>query len=96
MDVIRDERLLENVRENSEYLFAELRKMLPIEEVRGLGYLVGIKFSSGTAKSVQQGLLEKKIITGLSEDPDVLRLLPPLTLRRPEIDLFLDELSGIA
>jgi acetylornithine/N-succinyldiaminopimelate aminotransferase len=96
VDVIRDERLLENVRESSEYLFAELRKLLLVEEVRGLGYLVGIKFSSGTAKSVQQGLLEKKIITGLSEDPDVLRLLPPLTLRRPEIDLFLDELSGIA
>ena len=96
VDVIRDERLLENVRENSEYLLVELRKMLLVEEVRGLGYLIGIKFPSDTAKSVQQGLLEKKIITGLSEVPDVLRLLPPLTLRRPEIDLFLDELSGIA
>lgn len=96
VDVIRDEGLLENVRENSDYLFAELRKMLLVEEVRGLGYLVGIKFRDGTAKSVQQGLLEKKIITGLSEDPDVLRLLPPLTLRRPEIDLFLDGLSGIS
>ena len=96
VDVIRDERLLENVRENSEYLFAELRKMLLVEEVRGLGYLVGIRFAGGNAKPVQQALLEKKIITGLSEDPSVLRLLPPLTLRRPEIDLFLDELSRIA
>lgn len=96
VDVIRDEKLIENVRENSEYLIAELRKMLLVEEVRGLGYLIGIKFPSGTAKSVQQELLERKIITGLSEDPDVLRLLPPLTLRRAEIDLFLDALSGIA
>jgi acetylornithine/succinyldiaminopimelate/putrescine aminotransferase len=95
VDVIRDERLLENVRENSEYLFAELRRMLLVEQVRGVGYLIGIKFPIGTAKSVQQALLEKKIITGLSDDPDVLRLLPPLTLRRPEIDLFLDALSGI-
>ena len=96
VDVIRDERLLENVRENSEYLLAELKKMVKlVEEVRGLGYLIGIKFPSGTAKSVQQSLLEKKIITGLSDDPDVLRLLPPLTLQRPEIDLFLDALSGI-
>ena len=95
VDVIRDEGLLENVRANSEYLFAELSKMLLVEEVRGLGYLIGIKFPGGTAKSVQQALLDKKIITGLSEDPSVLRLLPPLTLRRPEIDLFLDELSGM-
>jgi acetylornithine/succinyldiaminopimelate/putrescine aminotransferase len=96
VDVIRDERLLENVRENSEYLFAELRKMVKlVEESRGLGYLIGIKFPSGAAKSVQQALLGKKIITGLSDDPDVVRLLPPLTLRRPEIDLFLDELSKV-
>jgi len=96
VDVIRDEGLLENVRENSKYLFAELRKMVKlVEEVRGLGFLVGIKFPSGTAKSVQQGLLERKIVTGLSDDPDVLRLLPPLTLRRPEIDFFLDALAGV-
>ena len=96
VDVIVDERLLENVRENSEYLFAELSRMMLVEEVRGLGYLIGIKFPEGTAKPVQQALLEKKIITGLSEDPSVLRLLPPLTLRKPEIDLFLDELGRIA
>ena len=96
VDVIRDERLLENVRDNSEYLFGELKKMLFIEEARGLGYLIGMRFPGGTAKSVQQALLDAKIITGLSEDPSVLRLLPPLTLRRPEIDLFLDELSRIA
>ena len=96
VDVMRDEGLLENVRENSEYLFAELKKMLLVEEVRGLGYLVGIKFPGGSAKPVQQALLDRKIITGLSDDPSVLRLLPALTLKRTEIDLFLDELSGIA
>jgi len=93
VDVISEEGLLENVRENSEYLFAELRKMPSVEEVRGLGYLIGIKF--GSAKFVQRALLDRKIITGLSDDPSVLRLLPPLTLRRPEIDLFLEELRGI-
>jgi len=95
VNVIRDERLLQNVRDNSDYLFAELARLPAVEEVRGLGYLVGIKFKSGSAKPYQQGLLERKIITGLADDPSVLRLLPPLTLRRPEIDLFLTELSGI-
>ncbi len=96
IDVILDERLLENVRANSEYLFAKLRELPSVEETRGLGYLIGIKFKSGNAKPFQQGLLERKIITGLADDISVLRLLPPLTLRRPEIDLFLDELSAIS
>lgn len=95
VDVISDENLLENVRKNSEYLFGELRKLPQVEEVRGLGYLVGIKFAAGKAKPVQQSLLERKIITGLSDDPSVLRLLPPLTLKQAEIDIFLGELAAI-
>lgn len=95
VDVIRDERLLENVRVNSDYLFAELSKLDTVEEVRGLGYLIGIKFKGESAKPYQQALLERRIITGLADDVSVLRLLPPLTLRRPEIDLFLDELTGL-
>ncbi|HSE99096.1 MAG TPA: aminotransferase class III-fold pyridoxal phosphate-dependent enzyme, partial [Blastocatellia bacterium] len=96
IDVIDDERLLENVRENSERLIAELASHPKVEEVRGLGYLIGIKFSSGDARPYQQALLERKIITGLADDTSVLRLLPPLTLRRPEIDLFLSEFSTLS
>ena len=95
VDVIRDEGLLENVRLNSEYLFGALAELEAVEEVRGLGYLVGIKFKGESAKPYQQGLLERRIITGLADDPSVLRLLPPLTLRRAEIDMFLGELSSV-
>jgi acetylornithine/succinyldiaminopimelate/putrescine aminotransferase len=93
--VIHDERLLENVRLNAEYLFGALGELESVEEVRGLGYLIGIKFKGESAKPYQQGLLERKIITGLADDASVLRLLPPLTLRRPEIDLFLNKLMEI-
>ena len=96
IDVIRDERLLENVRVNSEYLFAELGRVAMVEETRGLGYLIGIKFKAESAKPIQQALLERKIITGLADDVSILRLLPPLTLKRAEINLFLDALASIS
>ena len=95
VDVIRDEGLLENVRMNSEYLFDALGQLEAVEAVRGLGYLIGIKFKGESAKPYQQGLLERRVITGLADDTRVLRLLPPLTLRRIEIDLFLDALRQI-
>jgi acetylornithine/N-succinyldiaminopimelate aminotransferase len=93
IDVIRDEGLLDSLRANSEYLYTELGKLPTVEELRGLGYLVGIKFKGGSARPYQQALLERKIITGLADDASVLRLLPPLTLKRAEINLFLGELS---
>jgi acetylornithine/N-succinyldiaminopimelate aminotransferase len=95
IEVIRDDKLLENVRANSEYLFAELKKLDTIAELRGLGYLIGIKFKGGNAKPYQQALLERKIITGVADDTSVLRLLPPLTLRLPEIDVFLKAISDM-
>jgi acetylornithine/succinyldiaminopimelate/putrescine aminotransferase len=95
IDVIEGEGLLENVRENSGYLASEIVKHPAVEEVRGQGYLLGIKFGGDSARPYQQALLERKIITGLADDASVMRLLPPLTLRRPEIDLFLEELSKL-
>jgi acetylornithine/N-succinyldiaminopimelate aminotransferase len=95
IDVVRDEGLLENVQVNSEHLFDALRRMPAIAEVRGLGYIIGIKFKTDNAKPYQQALLERKIITGLADDTSVLRLLPPLTLKRAEVDLFLNELAAI-
>jgi acetylornithine/N-succinyldiaminopimelate aminotransferase len=95
LEVMHDEKLLENVCTNSTYLCEELKKLDFVEEVRGLGYLLGIRFKNGNAKPYQQGLLEKKIITGVADDTSVLRLLPPLTLKRAEIDLFLAALSEV-
>lgn len=95
IDTILEENLLENVRAGSEHLRSQVVKHPDVEEVRGLGYLVGIKFRGETAKPIQTALLDRKIITGLADDASVLRLLPPLTLRKPEIDLFLEELSSI-
>lgn len=95
IQVIQEDRLLENVREQSAYLRTRLEGMAEVDEVRGEGFLLGIKFKSEAAP-YQQSLLESKILTGLSGDPMVLRLLPPLTLRRPEIDIFLDALAAAA
>jgi acetylornithine/succinyldiaminopimelate/putrescine aminotransferase len=89
VDIIREERLLDNVRSGYEYLKEQLGQIPAVGEVRGLGYLIGLTFKGTSARAVQERLLERRIITGLADDPSVLRLLPPLTLRRPEIDLFL-------
>ncbi|MGH9761439.1 MAG: aspartate aminotransferase family protein [Blastocatellia bacterium] len=93
VEAIVEDRLLERVRDNSDYMIRELGYNRSVQEVRGLGYLVGVKFKNGNAKQFQQGLLDRKIIAGLSEDPAVLRLLPPLTLGRFEIDSVLEALE---
>ncbi|MBF0442651.1 MAG: aminotransferase class III-fold pyridoxal phosphate-dependent enzyme [Oligoflexales bacterium] len=94
ISVIRDEELLRNVRVNGAYLAWELRKIPCVKEVRGEGFLIGIK-TDRPASEYQKRLFDAKIIVGTSEDPYVSRLLPPLTLNREEIDYFLSALRNI-
>ncbi len=91
LEVIEQENLLDHVARESAYLTEQLIGMDGVEKVLGLGFLMGIRFTKPAAQ-IQKQLLENKIITGLSEDPHVMRLLPPLVLKREEIDLFLSVL----
>ena len=79
IEVIQQESLLENVTETRGYLDNKLKEISCIKEIRGEGFLMGLKFD-GSAKPVQKFLLDNNILTGLSADPEILRLMPPLNL----------------
>lgn len=91
---IEADRMLDNVRSVESYLRARLGEVEPVVNVRGRGFLLGLEFA-GAAKPIHESLLAKKIITGTSSDPKVLRLLPPLTLSESEVDLFVDALAEV-
>jgi acetylornithine/succinyldiaminopimelate/putrescine aminotransferase len=84
--------MLENVKRVEAYLRERLREVELVVGVHGRGFLLGIEFADKAAP-VHQRLLEKKIITGTSSNPKVLRLLPPLCLQEPEVDLFVEVLN---
>jgi acetylornithine aminotransferase/acetylornithine/N-succinyldiaminopimelate aminotransferase len=95
LNVIAEEKLLENVRQVGAYLRENLEELEQVEQVRGRGLLLGIRLRDRTAKEVQKALFEKKILTGSSSDPRVLRLMPALTLGQKEVDLFIGVLRTI-
>jgi acetylornithine/N-succinyldiaminopimelate aminotransferase len=94
LEAIENDRMLVNVREVEGYLRERLKEVEQVVSVHGRGFLLGLEFAD-KAKPIHEGLLERKIITGTSSDPKVLRLLPPLCLGKSEVDLFVEALSGI-
>lgn len=92
LEAIETDRMLENVRAIERYIREQLARVSQIVSVRGLGFLLGIEFHERAAP-IHQALLERNIITGTSNDPNVLRLLPPLCLNAQDVDLFVDELN---
>jgi acetylornithine/N-succinyldiaminopimelate aminotransferase len=93
LEAIENDDMLEHVREVEEYLRERLREIEQVINVRGKGFLLGLEFRD-KAKTIHEALLEHRVITGTSSNPNVLRLLPPLCLAIQEVDLFLEKLKA--
>lgn len=62
--------------------------------VQGRGLLLGLRLERPAA-DVQRALFRRRILTGTSSDPAVLRLLPPLSFSAAEAELLLDGLREV-
>src|SRR5678816_134661 len=87
LEAIQNDEMLFNVKRVEAYLCERLREVEQVVAVHGLGFLLGIEFKESAA-AVHKRFLERKIITGTSSDPKVLRLLPPLCLTEEHVDEF--------
>ncbi|HEY2972839.1 MAG TPA: aspartate aminotransferase family protein [Pyrinomonadaceae bacterium] len=92
IEAIENDGMLENVRAVENYLRQSLKEIPPVVSLRGCGFLLGLEFHDKAAP-IHKALLDRKIITGTSSDPNVLRLLPPLCLKTSDIDLFVAKLK---
>ena len=88
LDVMKQEKLVDNAAKVGAYLMEELKKFPQIKEVRGQGLMIGMEFEQ-PIKDIRRNLLfEQKVFTGVS-GTNVIRLLPPLCLTMEEADVFL-------
>jgi len=93
-EAIENDNMLANVRQVEEHLRERLKEVEQVISVQGRGFLLGLEFADKAAP-IHKALLDRKIITGTSSDPRVLRLLPPLCLKTEEVDLFVGALQDI-
>lgn len=90
LDVIRQENLVENARVTGNYLIKQLREFKDVKEVRGMGLMIGIELHGPCAPVRNDLLFTHKIFTGSSSGKNTLRILPPLTIGKPEADQFIE------
>ena len=91
LEAIETDKMRENIADIENYLRERLREIENVKTLRGKGGLLGIEFAE-KCKPFHEKLLENKIITGTSSNPNILRLLPPLCVKREEIDLLIEVL----
>ena len=90
LDQIFKKGFLQNIKKNSQYFYAELNKLKDqypkiIKEVRGIGLLIGLQLFHDQKKFIQK-LMDNKLLT-IRAGENVIRILPPLNVKKKEIDL---------
>ncbi|RNA69902.1 acetylornithine transaminase [Alteribacter keqinensis] len=90
---ILDNNVIKNAEVQSDYLFSQLKRLESqfslVQSVRGKGLLAGMEVSC-PAKEIVIKALEKGVLI-LTAGANVVRLLPPLTTKKEEID----EVAGV-
>ena len=92
LDQIYKKNFLNNVNKLSKYFLKELNEIKNkypklIKEIRGVGLLIGIQLFEDQTKFIQK-LMDNKLLT-IRAAENVIRILPPLNVRKKEIDLAL-------
>lgn len=91
LEIMENEKLVENAAEVGEYLINKLKSVSGIKEVRGQGLMIGLEFDQ-QINDIRHVLLKKHhIFTGVS-GANIIRLLSPLTLTKEQADVFVDAL----
>jgi len=89
MDIVSNKKFLKNVKNMSKYFLLHLnllKKKYPhlINEIRGRGLLIGIQLQTDQTKFIKK-LMDNKLLT-IRAAENVVRILPPLNVKKSEID----------
>ena len=90
MDIISNKKFLNNVKTLSEYFLFKLNKIQGkypkiIKQIRGRGFLIGIQLHKDQTEFIKK-LMDNQLLT-IRAAENVVRILPPLNVKKNEIDL---------
>ena len=90
MDIISNKKFLNNVKTLSKYFLFKLNKIKEkypnvIKQIRGRGFLIGIQLYKDQTEFIKK-LMNNQLLT-IRAAENVVRILPPLNVKKNEIDL---------
>ncbi|AUC84554.1 aspartate aminotransferase family protein [Polaribacter sp. ALD11] len=93
LEVIKEEKLMENAKSISAYFIEQAKTIPNLKAVKGRGLMLGLEFNFPIAEIRKNMIYKHKIFTGSAKNPNVIRILPSLTVKKEHIDVFLNALK---
>jgi acetylornithine/N-succinyldiaminopimelate aminotransferase len=93
LDVIKNEKLIANTNAMSAYFLEQIKSISQIKKVKGKGLMLGVEFDFDVSELRKKMILDHHIFTGNANNKNLLRILPPLTIKKEAIDQFVISLQ---
>ncbi len=93
LDVLKKENLMEHAKEVSNYFIEKAKEIPQIKTIKGRGLMLGLEFDFPIAELRKSLIQNQHIFTGSAKNPNLLRILPPLTIQKEHIDAFIEALK---
>ena len=98
LNVLKEDKLVENAREQGEYFLGKLARIESehIVEVRGKGLLIGVELkpSAGGARRFAEELMKEGMLCKETHE-NVIRFAPPLVINRQDLDWALQRIEKV-
>jgi acetylornithine aminotransferase len=93
LEVIEKEKLQDNATQIYHYFLEVIKDMPYVKKIKGKGLMLGLEFDFDVSELRKKLILEKYVFTGNSSNKNLLRILPPLTIKKEAINHFVKVLK---
>jgi len=93
LEVLENEKLMQNANTISEYFVSKAQELPKLKSIKGRGLMLGLEFDFPIAELRKSLIFKHHIFTGAAKNPNLLRILPPLTITKAHVDVFIDALK---
>jgi acetylornithine aminotransferase len=92
LEVLESEELMKNVANIASYFIEKAKSLPKLKNIKGRGLMLGLEFNFPVSEIRKTLIYKHHIFTGSAKNPNLLRILPPLTIQKEHIDLFYEAL----
>ena len=92
LEVLENQQLLERVAIVSAYFVEKMKSLPKLKNIKGRGLMLGLEFNFPVSELRKALIYGHHIFTGSAKNPNLLRILPPLTIKEEHIDLLFEAL----
>lgn len=94
LEVLEEEQLMQNALKMEDYFRDKAKGLNHLKSVKGRGLMLGLEFDFPISELRKQLIFNHHIFTGSAKNPNLIRILPPLTIQKKHIDVLFEAIEN--